>query len=193
MQIYKKDKKRNVILVIGAYGVGKTTICKHIAEKYINLSDKKKQYIHIDLDGYIGKLHKMEVKDYFGKVGYEKFYDESYKIICRLYKNHAKKKINKTLLIDVGSGSSFDYKSIALTKEFNALLLTADPEYLYDREKCKTSNKELGYYKFWQFGNEKKHLYSQCSIKIDVSFLTVEQIADIVDNKIKSFQNGHYF
>ena len=186
----KTNKNITAFLVIGALGVGKSTICNELAK---NFSSEKNPYIHIDLDAYIGKLKKMEVKEYFGKVGYEKFYEESNKIIRRLYFNHIKKKSKKILLIDVGSGSTFDYKSISLNRDMASILLTADPEYLFEREKCQTSHKELGYYKFWQFGKEKEQLYSQCKIKIDVAYLNVTQIADIMDNKIKGFQTGRYF
>jgi shikimate kinase len=194
----KTKISKDVILVIGALGVGKSTISKYLAENIHSLN--RIRYKHIDLDGYIGKLKKMEVKEYFAKVGYEKFYEESAKIISKLYSNHLKKQSKirmdskkTTLLIDVGSGSTFDYKSVNLTKTYHSILLTADPEYLFYREKCKTSHKELGYYKYWQFGTEKKELYDQCTIKIDVAYLSVEQIAHVMDCKIKNFQRGNYF
>jgi len=195
----KTKISKDVILVIGALGVGKSTVSKYIAENIHSLN--RIRYKHIDLDGYIGKLKKMEVKEYFGKVGYEKFYEESAKIISRLYKNHIEKQSKirmdskkTTLLIDVGSGSTFDYKSVNLTKTYYSILLTADPEYLFEREKCKKSHKQLGYYIFWQFGNfVKKELYGNCTIKIDVSYLSVEQISYIMDCKIKNFQRGNYF
>lgn len=184
----RNKKKRNAFIVIGALGVGKTTVCSNLDKNHIIPSSMKKAYKHIDLDGYIAKLKKMPVTEYFGKVGYEKFYEESHKIIKRLYNNHIKSKTERILLIDVGSGSTFDYKSIALTKEFQSILLTADPEYLYEtRTKCQETHKQLGYYKYWQFGKEKEELYKSCDIKMDVSYLTYHHVSDSLAVKILTY------
>lgn len=182
-------------LVVGALGVGKTTVCKLLAEKYIipstssPFSSTRKQFRHIDLDGWIARYKKMPVTEYFAKVGYEKFYEESHRVIKMLYKRHMVRidNPNLILLIDVGSGSTFDYRAIELTKEFPSILLTSDPEYIFKREKCKTSHKTLGNYKYWQFSKEKDALYSQCKIKVDVSYLTVEMVAETVSRKIAIF------
>lgn len=183
------NKKINAFLVIGALGAGKSTVCKYLADTYFLHSVNKKQFKHIDLDAHIQKCKKMEVKEYFGKVGYEKFYEESFKYIKTLWNRHVARNSETVLLIDVGSGSTFDYKSTQLTQLLPSILLTADPEYLFKREKCVTSHKELGYYKFWQFGKEKEQLYSQCKIKIDVSYMTIAQVAYAMCTKIVNFQN----
>ena len=188
----KNGKDIKAFLVVGALGVGKTTICKLLAEKYIVPSTMKKQFKHVDLDGYFARYKKMPVTEYFAKVGYEKFYEESHRIIKMLYKRHTVRKDNPNLilLIDVGSGSTFDYRSIELTRLYKSILLTADPEYLFKREKCKTSHKTLGTYKYWQFSKEKDALYSQCKIKIDVSYLNPDMVAETVSRKITIFNNS---
>jgi shikimate kinase len=192
-----RNLKDNVFLVIGASGVGKSTVCRHLSETYpYILSDEKRKYKHIDLDEYFARYKKMKVSEYFNKVGFKKFWEESYKYIKTHYKRHlARKKNNPNtiLLIDVGAGSTLDYKSINLTKEFNTILLTADPEYLFEREKCKNNHKELGYFKWMEFSNERNNLYKNCNLKIDVSYLSVAQVSKVVDDKINNFNNGNYF
>ena len=186
-----KDKRKNVILVIGASGVGKTTVCKFLTEQSISIKFK-----HIDLDDYFRRFKKMKVTEYFVKVGYKRFWEESYRYIKRHYDRHiARNKVDSetTLLIDIGAGSIFDHKSIRLTDEFFTLLLTADPEYLFEREKCKNNHKELGYFKFMEFSRERENLYKNCDIKVDVSYLDVKQVADVVYNKIWNFKRGQFY
>lgn len=182
-----KTKDLKVLLIMGAYGVGKSTISSLLVEKY------KNDYVHINLDNYIARKKKMDIKEYMGKVGYEKFYEESKRCIGIIECNKYKRKwIGKTLLIDIGSGSTFDYRAFELTNSYHSVLLTADPDYIYNtRQKCKESGmRDIGYYKYWQFSKEKDKLYENCSIKFDVAYLTPEQVAEQLNTKIKNFQDG---
>ncbi len=175
---------------MGAFGVGKSTISSLISKTH-------KNYRHVDLDGYIAKKKKMDVKDFMGKIGYEKFYDESVKAIDEIVRGHNQyqKYQGQTLLIDVGSGSTFDYKAIQFAKNYYCILLNADAEYIYNsREKCKKSGmSDIGYYSYWQFGKEKEQLYKDCVIKIDVGYLTEEQAMETMNTKIKNFQGGGFY
>jgi len=172
---------------MGAFGVGKSTISGLMQTMY------KKDYVHIDLDGYIARKKKMEIKEFMGTVGYEKFYDVSKRYIGHIENNrYSRKHINKTVLVDIGSGSTFDYRAFELTEKYNCILLSADAEYIYKREKCaKSGMKNVHYYKYWQFGKEKEKLYNNCTIKIDVAYLSPQQVAEIMNDKIKNFQDGN--
>ena len=184
------NKDFRIFLIMGAFGVGKSTISALLAKTY-------KNYRHVDLDEHIAKKKKMGIKEFMGKIGYEKFYEVSERYINEIVIGHKnyKKYCGQTLLIDVGSGSTFDYRAFDLTNEHYCVLLTADAEYIYEtREKCKKSGmKNLHYYKYWQFGKEKEQLYANCVIKVDVAYLTPEQVAEQLNTKIKNFQDGSFY
>lgn len=185
----KANSKISAFLVVGATGVGKSTICEYMT----NLNKVGFKYKHIDLDKYIGKRHKTTSQEYFMKHGHEKFYKESYAIIKKLYYNHIQKHDKTILLIDVGVGSIQNWNSINLTNEFCGILLTADAEYLYYREKCRLFNKDIGSFKYFNFNKEKEIIYNQCKIKIDVSYLEIKSICEVMHEKIRRFMNGVYF
>lgn len=191
-----KTTHKDVFLVFGAMGAGKTTVGKYMKENY-NRHSKINPYDFIELDDYIRKDSGMSVTEYFKTIGYEKFYEHSVMCVENIIENFHKEKLScmmrdekpySILLIDIGAGSTFDYRAISLVNNYQSIHLSADSDYLYtNRSKCIETYKEFGYYNYFHFNKERDILYNKCDIKIDVAYLTVQQVAENIDWKIKNY------
>lgn len=183
-------KQFDFFLMFGALGVGKTTVGSILKD------DKRYEYDFYELDAIISKKVKKPISEYFNEIGMYKFYDVSLMQIERLFQIRENLGFNapnspaKPMIIDVGSGCIYDYRAKELLSKYNSIVLTADPEYLFNtRNKAQDIYKELGYYKTWQFGNEKQEIYSSCDINVDVSYLDAKQVAEIIHCKLKNFMD----
>lgn len=185
-------KQFDFFLMYGALGVGKTTVGQILKKVY--------KYDFYELDSLISKEVGKPVSEYFNESGMYKFYDKSKETIMALYNtrenlgfhnpenNNVNSSVTHPMIIDVGSGSIYDYKAIELIGRFNSILLSADPQYLFEtRDKAKEIYKDLGYYTTWQFTKEKEIIYNSCDIKVDVSYLSPEETAYVLHRKIREF------
>lgn len=181
-------KQFDFFLMYGALGVGKTTVGQILKKSF--------KYDFYELDSLISKEVGKPVSEYFNEAGMYKFYDKSRETIISLYNTREKlgfnnpeySSITKPIIIDVGSGSIYDYRAIELIGRFNSILLSADPQYLFEtRDKAKEIYKDFGYYTTWQFTKEKEMIYNTCDIKVDVSYLSPEETAYVVHRKIREF------
>ena len=171
----------DVFLLFGALGAGKTASCSFLRSYF--------GYKIIEMDKYLSDKFNTPVTEYFAKEGVVKFYNETLIAIEEIKEQESKamQSMYKSVMIDIGSGSLFDYRAVELAKQNNSVLLTADPSLLYQRNKCKEVYNEFGSYNYWQFMC-KRDVYEACKIKIDVGYLNLEQVAETVYRKIEVYK-----
>ena len=171
----------SVVLIMGATAVGKSATISKFKELYPT------KYVTYELDSYIAnKFAKKNegVVEYFQRVGVVKFHQNSWDCIEEI--KNTKHKEGNIVLIDVGGGSIFGHHASEYPDKYLCLLLTADPEYLWERQKSKDTHDTLDAYKMWQF-DFKKRMFDKCQIKIDVSYLSVGDVCYLSDVKIANY------
>jgi len=170
-----------VILIMGPTAAGKSTTIDELK------ASSPAKYMVYELDTYIAnKFAKPEegVVDYFQRVGAVKFHQDSWDCIEEIKNTkHGKGKI---VLVDVGGGSIYGHHASEFPDKYVCLLLTADPEYLWERQKSKDTHDTLDAYKMWQF-DFKKRMFDKCQIKIDVSYLSVGDVYSMSNIKITNY------
>jgi shikimate kinase len=176
-------KSPKVFLLIGASGVGKTTTANHLHANGVN-------YTSVDMDAEIVKRFgdpNQEVTDYFQAVGMEAFQENVIEILKGYYGKDWSNPSREILLVDIGAGSIYGSQWEFFTEEFHTVLLTAYPEYLWNtRTKPAEIHKNFNHFMTWQF-NVPKMLHETCDIVMDVSYLSVKEVADGLDKKITNY------
>lgn len=179
-------KPPRIFLVIGASGVGKSSVTRFL--------EKQSKYRVIDMDAEITRRYaesEQEVTDYFQSVGMEVFQEKAIEILEDLKKvGWDKHDGHDILLVDIGAGAVYGSKWEYFSEEFNTILLSAYPEYLWNtRTKPNEIHKNFNHFMTWQF-NVPKMLHDTCGVVMDVSYLSVKEVAECLDNKIKNFIKG---
>jgi len=171
----------HIILIMGPTAAGKSTTIDRLKASYPN------KYTVYELDTYIAnKLAKPDegVVDYFLRVGGAKFHQDSWDCIEEINNKHYDSE--QIILIDVGGGSIYGHHAAEFPDKYCCLLLSADPEYLWERQKSKDTHDTLDAYKMWQF-DFKKIMFDKCQIKIDVSYLTIGDVYSLSNTKITNY------
>lgn len=162
------DKQRlnidNVFLLIGPSGAGKSS-----SSKLITTCDV------FDLDIEIKRIMSVDsLSSFFSQKGNKEFFEISKSVITKI-SNYAG---NRVKLIVVGAGS-IDYVSAHnWYLEQNLISLIGEPNVIYNRGDRKKYHLTIEGYINSEFSEERLRLYNSAKYKIDVSKLSVQEVAD---------------
>ena len=151
-------------LLIGPSGVGKSTSLKILA------TDNSIEIY--DLDCLIKeKVGASSISKYLTDFGNENFFNKSKAAIENTFRE-------KIVLIAVGAGSIDFVGGHKWYKEQNTIVLTGNPDIIYERSDRKQFHPTLDGYKSSEFSAVRQRLYNNSKYNIDVTELTPEQVAE---------------
>ncbi len=164
------------IILIGFMGTGKTSVGKLLAHKI------KKKFI--DIDDEIEKNEKLSISDIFNKHGESYFRDKE--------NFYLKKNLeNDNYIIAAGGGIVVNKKNIPLLKKGLVILLTANPDIIYERIKNEIHRPLLNVpdplKKINELLSKRKPLYEKSAdMIIDTTNLKPEEIIEKIEFLIKT-------
>jgi shikimate kinase len=159
-------------LLIGPSGVGKSTALKALsADKSVDI---------FDLDELVKRnVGAASLSKYFSEVGNQNFFNKSVDAIESL-------QIKKTSLIAVGAGSIDYIDGHKWYQNQNTIVLTGNPDIIYNRSDRQRFHPTLDGYKALEFSQPRQSLYSNSKYSIDVTNLNSDQVADKIRDIIKN-------
>lgn len=171
-------EKNKQIILVGFMGTGKTTTGKILAKK---LGVK-----FIDTDSEIINKEKKDITSIFEKYGEEYFRKCETDVLLQLLKN------DYTSVISTGGGIVLSTENRKIMKNNHVVLLQASPKEIVkriseDKERPLLKNSSNLLEKVTSLLEERNNLYEQvCDVKINTENLTVEEIRDIIINRLFS-------
>jgi shikimate kinase len=170
---------KNLVLVIGPSGVGKSALCNH----YCKLNSTVQYF---DLDDFIKDYYnEHSLNEFRSRIGEEKFWQvsrESIEVIRSMPLT------GRVKLIDVGAGSIHNPISHSWYQSQVIILLYSEPESLYHRLSEKKKNgRSLSAYMKDEYSVERLLLYGNTKLKIDISKLSIAEAENLFNEKLEEF------